>query len=90
MDSCSTFVLVSLEQTLDNMLSQLSPMQQTESITLTAAAGRITATPVISPINVPPFNNATMDGYAVRISELHANAMMPVAGKSFCRRSVQQ
>ncbi|MBQ0956148.1 molybdopterin molybdotransferase MoeA [Serratia symbiotica] len=83
MDHCSTSDLISLEQALDNMLSQLSPLQQTESITLTAAAGRITATPVISPIDVPPFDNAAMDGYAVRIAELPANAPLPVSGKAF-------
>ncbi|CAI0775418.1 Molybdopterin molybdenumtransferase [Serratia proteamaculans] len=53
MDHCHTSDLISLEQALEKMLSQLSPLQQTESIALTAAAGRITAAPVISPIDVP-------------------------------------
>lgn len=58
------------------------PLQQTESIALTAAAGRITAAPVISPIDVPPFANSAMDGYAVRLADLQANAPLPVAGKA--------
>ncbi|AEF44651.1 molybdenum cofactor synthesis domain protein [Serratia sp. AS12] len=83
MDHCHTSDLISLEQALEKMLGQLSPLQQTESIPLNAAAGRITAAPVISPIDVPPFANSAMDGYAVRIADLHANAPLPVAGKAF-------
>ncbi|WON78106.1 molybdopterin molybdotransferase MoeA [Serratia sp. UGAL515B_01] len=83
MDHCHTSDLISLEQALEKMISQISPLQQSESIALSLAAGRITAEPVISPINVPPFANSAMDGYAVRIAELNANVPMPVAGKAF-------
>lgn len=83
MDHCHTSDLISLEQALEKMLSQISPLQQSESIALTAAAGRITAAPVISPIDVPPFANSAMDGYAVRLADLQANALLPVAGKAF-------
>lgn len=83
MDHCHTADLISLEQALDNMLSQVTPLDDTEAIALTDAAGRITATPVISPLNVPPFANSAMDGYAVRLADLNANAPLPVAGKAF-------
>ncbi|MDU3888475.1 MAG: molybdopterin molybdotransferase MoeA [Serratia liquefaciens] len=83
MDHCHTSDLISLEQALEKMLSQISPLQQTESIALTAAAGHITAAPVISPIDVPPFANSALDGYAVRLADLQANAPLPVAGKAF-------
>ncbi|MGP2700164.1 molybdopterin molybdotransferase MoeA, partial [Serratia marcescens] len=49
MDHCHTSDLISLEQALEKMLGQIAPPQQTESIALTAAAGRITAAPVVSP-----------------------------------------
>jgi molybdopterin molybdotransferase len=83
MDHCHTSDLISLEQALEKMLSQVTPLQQAESIALPHAAGRITAAPVISPIDVPPFANSAMDGYAVRISELNGNMPLPVAGKAF-------
>ncbi|MFI8415612.1 molybdopterin molybdotransferase MoeA [Serratia sp. NPDC078593] len=83
MDHCSTSDLISLEQALDKMLSQVTPLANTESVALNEAAGRITAAPVISPLDVPPFANSAMDGYAVRISELNANAPLPIAGKAF-------
>ncbi|AYM89628.1 molybdopterin molybdotransferase [Serratia sp. 3ACOL1] len=83
MDHCHTSDLISLEQALEKMLSQIAPLQQSESIALTNAAGRITATPVVSPIDVPPFANSAMDGYAVRLSDLNGNSPLPVAGKAF-------
>lgn len=88
MDHCHTSDLISLEQALEKMLGQIAPLQQTESVALTAAAGRITAAPVVSPLDVPPFANSAMDGYAVRLADLAANAPLPVAGKpSPARRS---
>ncbi|MBL5824713.1 molybdopterin molybdotransferase MoeA [Serratia fonticola] len=83
MDHSHTSDLISLEQALEKMLTQIAPLQQSESIALTSAAGRITATPVVSPIDVPPFANSAMDGYAVRLSDLNGNSPLPVAGKAF-------
>jgi molybdopterin molybdotransferase len=37
----------------------------TEDVPLRAAAGRVLACPVVSDVDVPGFNRATMDGYAV-------------------------
>lgn len=83
MDHCPTSGLISLEQALEKMLSQITPLQQSESIALTHAAGRITAAPVISPLDVPPFANSAMDGYAVRMADVNTDAPLPVAGKAF-------
>lgn len=46
---------------LDAQLSTLP----TESIPLRAAAGRVLAAPVVSSVDVPGFDRATMDGYAL-------------------------
>lgn len=83
MDHCHTSDLISLEQALETMLSQVAPLQESESIALINAAGRITAAAVISPLDVPPFANSAMDGYAVRVNEISSNAPLPVAGKAF-------
>lgn len=54
----------------------------TERVALDAALGRITASPVESPIALPPFRNAQMDGYAVRAAEIAgAPVVLPVAGE---------
>ena len=44
--------------------AQLHPLDA-EDVPLRAAAGRVLAAPVISDIDVPGFDRATMDGYAV-------------------------
>ena len=46
---------------LDAQLRTLEP----ESIALSSAAGRVLAAPVVSDVDVPGFDRATMDGYAV-------------------------
>ncbi|GAB7202100.1 hypothetical protein OS12_35420 [Dickeya oryzae] len=74
--------LLSLEQARHAMLTQVSALTATETVSIYQAAGRITATAVTSPINVPPFDNSAMDGYAVRCHELTGQPL-PVAGKAF-------
>ncbi len=56
--------LISLEDAQQKMLQQLQPISDCLSVALADAAGRITAKPVISPLDVPPFDNSAMDGYA--------------------------
>lgn len=78
----STTALLPLEQALNMMLAQVSPLTQTETIALEDAAGRITAEAITSPIDVPAFANSAMDGYAVRLGDL-TGEVLPVAGKAF-------
>lgn len=76
--------LLALEQALQRMLALVSPLAQTEIVSLEQAAGRITATDITSPLDVPAFANAAMDGYAVRMADLaQGDALLPVAGKAF-------
>ncbi len=48
------------------------PVSGREKVSLRAAAGRVLAENVIAPINVPPFDNAAVDGFAVRADDLDA------------------
>ncbi|WP_409308851.1 molybdopterin molybdotransferase MoeA [Pectobacterium sp. B1J-3] len=75
--------LLPLEQALKMILDQVSPIPETENISLYDATDRITAHPITSPISVPPFANSAMDGYAVRCADLVASAPLTVAGKAF-------
>jgi molybdopterin molybdotransferase len=48
-----------------NFLDHLvTPVQDSESVDIFAALGRVTAQDVISPLNVPPHDNSAMDGFA--------------------------
>lgn len=75
--------LISLEDAQQKMLAQLTPITDSLQVSLFEAAGRITAQPVLSPLDVPPFDNAAMDGYAVRLADCTPEHVLPVAGKAF-------
>jgi len=79
----NTAGLISLEEAQHMMLQPLQPVSGTEQVSLANAAGRITAEAVVSPLDVPSFDNSAMDGYAVRLSDLRAGAPLAVAGKAF-------
>lgn len=65
-----------LEQHRDAVRALLSPLAKLPPETVPAgpaAAGRVLAEPVIAPLDLPPFDNAQMDGYAVRASDASAS-----------------
>ncbi len=75
--------LISLEEAQAKMLAKLQPLRDRLIVPLADAAGRITALPVTSPINVPPFDNSAMDGYAVRLADIQGDRPLSIAGKAF-------
>lgn len=78
-------MLLTFEQAKKALLEAASLNHQplTEKVTLLAALDRVTAEPVISPINVPSFNNSAMDGYAVRLSDINQSKLLPLATTIF-------
>ena len=75
--------LMPLETALTQMLDRLSPLQDVETLPLVRCFGRIAARDIVSPLNVPGFDNSAMDGYAVRLADLQTGNALPVAGKAF-------
>lgn len=75
--------LIPLDSALTQMLSAITPLEQRETLPLLACFGRVVAQDVISPLNVPGFDNAAMDGYAVRMADIDSDKPLPVAGKAF-------
>ncbi len=75
--------MLPLEQAIEQMLSQLETINRTEILPLQQAVARICAEDIISPINVPAFDNSAMDGYAVRLADLQHSTTLAVCGKSF-------
>jgi molybdopterin molybdotransferase len=51
---------------------RVAPVSECETVTLREANGRVLAEDVIAPVNVPPFDNSAVDGYAVRGATLDA------------------
>lgn len=51
----------------------VSPITETETVTLDEALNRIVALDVVSPLNVPPADNSAMDGYALMASDAESD-----------------
>jgi molybdopterin molybdotransferase len=49
---------------------RVKPVDGSEKVMLREAAGRVLAQDVVAPVNVPPFDNSAVDGYAVRAIDL--------------------
>ena len=60
---------------MERMITErVQPVTASESVPLGAARGRVLAADVTAPIDLPPFDNSAVDGYAVRHSDLTAQA----------------
>ena len=55
---------------------RVSPVAGHETVPLREADGRVLAEDVVAPINVPPFDNSAVDGYAVRACDLKSDGEM--------------
>jgi molybdopterin molybdotransferase len=63
---------ISVEDALAEILKHFQPLES-EPVPLLESLGRVLSKDVVSRMNVPPFNNSAMDGYAVRAEDI-ANA----------------
>lgn len=62
--------LMSLDEALGQVLAQARVLAETESVAILDADGRFLAEDLISGLQVPPQDNSSMDGYAVRVEDL--------------------
>ncbi len=62
--------LMPLDEALSALLSQIRPLSGDETVATFDADGRILAQDVVSALQVPAFDNSSMDGYAVRTADL--------------------
>jgi len=87
--------VISLEEAQERILAAVKPLPG-KTLKLLDASGRFLAEPVYSSIDLPPYDNSAMDGYAVRSADLVAAAreqpvILPLAetatagsGKEIC------
>jgi molybdopterin molybdotransferase len=52
---------------------RIAPVEGHDSVALRDAQGRVLAWDIIAPVDVPPFDNSAVDGYAVRAAGLTQN-----------------
>ncbi len=65
--------LLSVEQGRQRILDAIGVIDGSEQLALRSALNRVLAQPVVSAIDVPPFNNSAMDGYALRSTDCHSD-----------------
>ena len=77
---CCDAGAMSVQDALTTMLAQIVPVEEFMTVPLATAQENILAENVLSPLNMPPFDNSAMDGYAFRFADWQDGKVMPVAG----------
>jgi molybdopterin molybdotransferase len=75
-DDCFAFSgpLLAVDEVERIIRERVRPVAEIETVALGAADGRVIARDVAAPIDLPPFDNSAVDGYAVRHADLAADA----------------
>jgi molybdopterin molybdotransferase len=73
-----------VEEALERLLAlaEAAPIKETESVSLAEAEGRVLATELVATLDLPPWPNSAMDGYALRLADLQAEPL-PVSQRIF-------
>src|SRR4051794_13768859 len=72
--------LMALDEALARLLAAAKPCVGIESVSTFEADGRVLAADVVSGLTVPPRDNSSMDGYAVRAADCNSpGAVLKVA-----------
>ena len=63
--------LISVEDALQRLLAwaEQTPIDDPEAVPLAQADGRVLAAPLLAGLDLPPWDNSAMDGYALRLAD---------------------
>ncbi|MGH6977070.1 MAG: molybdopterin molybdotransferase MoeA [Stellaceae bacterium] len=85
-DDCFAFggQLMSAGEALKILKSNVRAVAETESVRLNEVRGRVLAAPVVATRDVPPHDNAAVDGYAVNFDDLKPGepTTLPIGGRA--------
>jgi molybdopterin molybdotransferase len=75
-DDCFAFSgpLLPIDEVERILRERVMPVAEIETVPLAAAYGRVLASDITAPIDLPPFDNSAVDGYAVRAADLDAQS----------------
>jgi molybdopterin molybdotransferase len=75
--------MLTIEQAAERAAARIVAVSGIETIPLAAADGRVLAQDVVAPVDLPPFANSAVDGYAVRFADLAAagETRLPLSGR---------
>ena len=80
--------LLTVSEAQARILDSVTAVNDTQTLSVRDALGRVLAEDIVSPIDVPSHTNSAMDGYAVRAEDLPAEGVreFPVPGTSWAGR----
>ncbi len=74
--------LMPIEEARALIAERVSPVSEIVAVPVAEADGRVLAEAIRAPIDLPPFDNSAVDGYAVRFADLDSGATrLPVGGR---------
>jgi molybdopterin molybdotransferase len=73
-DDCFAFngPLLPVAEAEQLIAARVNPVSGREKVLLREALGRVLATDIVAPVDLPPFDNSAVDGYAVRGEDIDA------------------
>ncbi|HET6599091.1 MAG TPA: molybdopterin molybdenumtransferase MoeA, partial [Burkholderiaceae bacterium] len=72
--------MLSLDEALDRLTRATRPLAERERVSTFDALGRVLAEDLRSGVDVPPADNTSMDGYALRAADvIAAGTVLPVS-----------
>lgn len=82
--------LMPVEQALEQLLAlaEAAPIRETENLPLAEAEGRVLATDLVASLDLPPWPNSAMDGYALRLADWQGQPL-PVSQRIFAGHAPQ-
>ena len=78
--------MISIDEALQTILREARPLTP-ERVPIEEAVGRTLAEDIIADMDLPPFDRAQMDGYAVRAEDAVPSARLRVVGEAAAGRS---
>ena len=79
-----------VEEALERLLAlaEAAPIGDTEEVALAEAEGRVLARELVAQLDLPPWPNSAMDGYALRLADWQGEAL-PVSQRIFAGHAPQ-
>src|SRR4029079_9579151 len=92
-DDCFAFAgsLLPLAEAERIIAEKVTPVSEREHVPLHSASGRVLANDISAPIDLPPFDNSAVDGYAVRYADLarDSDTRLHIGGRAIGRHRAQ-
>lgn len=73
--------LTPLEDALEHLLSEAPVVSKHETVALADSLGRVLAENHVVPADIPPADNSSVDGYALRKQDLQEGKIIPVSAR---------